>query len=424
MYAIVDVETTGLSPRRDRIVEIGVVALTETGALEWSWSTLVRPGRDVGPTHIHGLRASDVAAAPSFADIAGYLVFLLTDRVIVGHNIAFDWRMLQAEFERIGVATPDPVATVCTCTIARSVGHYPATLDACLGAYGLANAHAHSAESDALATAELFTAMVDLTSRQALRTARAGRRQMGAWPFVPVIDATGVKRQTREVDVDAAGAVTIAALDGVVPSVESMPMSVVDDAAAAYLAVLETVMEDRILDPDEVLLLTEVATELQLTPEQVGQAHRTYLRSFAATMWLDGIITADEHRDLCEAAELLGLPRSAAIEALGDPHIRAPAPDNQLNVGDRVVFTGTTDRARTELVADATAAGLKVTTGVSRLTKFLVASDAASESGKAAQARKLGVRIISEHVFARRLMDLTGRVPAAQDRAGGPTLLQ
>jgi len=198
MYAVVDVETTGLSPRLDRIIEVAVVALTESGTVEWAWSTLVRPERDVGPTHIHGLRASDVAGAPVFADIAGYLAFLLGGRVIVGHNVAFDWRMLSAEFGRMGVITPDPIPTVCTCSIARSLGHYPATLNACLGAYGIENSQAHSAEGDAMATARLLASMVDLASDDAIQTARSGRSVLAPWPTVSVVNETGVQRPRRQ----------------------------------------------------------------------------------------------------------------------------------------------------------------------------------------------------------------------------------
>ena len=50
-YTVIDVETTGFSPRQhDRIVEIAAVYVSETGQIEGEWATLVNPGRDVGPT--------------------------------------------------------------------------------------------------------------------------------------------------------------------------------------------------------------------------------------------------------------------------------------------------------------------------------------------------------------------------------------
>ena len=78
MYCVVDVETTGLSAQRDRIVEIAVVGVDIRGTTEWAWSTVLNPQRDVGPTSIHGLRAKDVQSAPTFSDVSGYLAYRLS----------------------------------------------------------------------------------------------------------------------------------------------------------------------------------------------------------------------------------------------------------------------------------------------------------------------------------------------------------
>src|SRR3712207_1818935 len=88
--AVVDVETTGLSPRTDRIVEIGIVLLDSRGEVESEFETLINPGRDVGPTGIHGISASDVVDAPLFGDVAPHLRSLLAGRVVVALNALFD----------------------------------------------------------------------------------------------------------------------------------------------------------------------------------------------------------------------------------------------------------------------------------------------------------------------------------------------
>lgn len=60
-YTVLDLETTGLFPQKhDRILEIGVVSVSEDGDVLDEWSTLINPGRDVGPTSIHGITARDV----------------------------------------------------------------------------------------------------------------------------------------------------------------------------------------------------------------------------------------------------------------------------------------------------------------------------------------------------------------------------
>ena len=59
-FAVIDFETTGISPERgDRVTEVGLVLTDDFGAIEYEWSTLVNPRRDVGASHIHGLTARD-----------------------------------------------------------------------------------------------------------------------------------------------------------------------------------------------------------------------------------------------------------------------------------------------------------------------------------------------------------------------------
>jgi DNA polymerase-3 subunit epsilon len=70
-----------------------------------------------------------------------------------------------------------------------------------------------------------------------------------------------------------------------------------------------------------------------------------------------------------------------------------------LQPGDTVVLTGTMQRGRAEITAQARAAGLRATSGVSRQTTVLVAADPDSLSGKARDARLLGVPVVNEQTF-------------------------
>ena len=83
-YAVVDVEATGSSSRRHRIVELAVVLLDGERRPEGEFSTLVDPEGPVGPTHIHGIEPHDLLPAPRFAEIAPRLLGLLSGRVLVG----------------------------------------------------------------------------------------------------------------------------------------------------------------------------------------------------------------------------------------------------------------------------------------------------------------------------------------------------
>lgn len=154
-YAVVDVETTGFAARRsDRVVEVAVVQLDEAGRITGEWCTLVDPGRDLGPQHVHRIRAADVWHAPTFAEVAGALADRLAGRVVVAHNLAFDARFLSAEFARAGLDVE--VDGLCTMRLAGG----RRSLAACCAAAGIAPGTAHSALDDARATARLFATML------------------------------------------------------------------------------------------------------------------------------------------------------------------------------------------------------------------------------------------------------------------------
>jgi DNA polymerase III epsilon subunit-like protein len=118
-FAVVDVATTGHYPQdRDRIVEIAIVHTSPDGTIEDTWSTLLEPERDPGPTHLHGLTWGDLAGAPRFADIAAEIADRLSGRVVVAHGADFDLGFLVAEFTRAGL-TPPLWPVLCTRTAAR-----------------------------------------------------------------------------------------------------------------------------------------------------------------------------------------------------------------------------------------------------------------------------------------------------------------
>lgn len=156
-YAVIDTETTGFSPRTgDRIIEIAVVRLDVRGEVLDTWETLLNPGRPVGATHVHGLTASSVAGAPRFSDVADHIGALVAGNVVVGHNVDFDLRFLEHEFQLAGVPFTVP-GRLCTQKLAASYLPGPKrTLAVCCEQAGIVNDHAHSALGDTLATAALF----------------------------------------------------------------------------------------------------------------------------------------------------------------------------------------------------------------------------------------------------------------------------
>jgi DNA polymerase-3 subunit epsilon len=163
-FAVVDLETTGFSPEQERIVEVAVVILSPAGEEVDTFCTLVDPGRDPGPTHVHGISEEMLVGAPSFAEIHPYLADRLSGRVIVGHNVdRFDLAFLWSECRRAGgeALVPGNVATVDTLRVAQlHLGlQGKARLVDCCDHFGLSWDDHHSALGDTRVTASLFRSM-------------------------------------------------------------------------------------------------------------------------------------------------------------------------------------------------------------------------------------------------------------------------
>ncbi|MFC5730259.1 MULTISPECIES: 3'-5' exonuclease [Nocardioides] len=118
-YAVIDFETTGLSARRDRIVEVAIARVDASGRIEDEFATLINPeGRDVGPTFIHGITNAQVERAPTFADVAPELLCRLSGAVVVAHNATFEEAFLAAELKRAGLEVPR-LPALCTLWLGR-----------------------------------------------------------------------------------------------------------------------------------------------------------------------------------------------------------------------------------------------------------------------------------------------------------------
>ncbi|VEG28257.1 DNA polymerase III polC-type [Actinomyces howellii] len=159
-YAVVDLETTGLSPASDSILEIGLVLVGADGTVERSWSTLVDPGAgvDVGPTFIHGIVATELDGAPPLSAIADLLVRDLAGRAVVAHNARFDVGFLTHALGALGrLARGSVVPRVCTMELARRFMSTPSRrLVTCCEVAGVEIGRHHSALDDAHAAAGLL----------------------------------------------------------------------------------------------------------------------------------------------------------------------------------------------------------------------------------------------------------------------------
>ena len=115
-YAALDVETTGLDPGRDRVVELAILPFhfDSEGALieEEGFCSFVNPAMPIpeSSTAIHGITDLDVPAAPFFREVVGMVDRLLSGRVMVAHNAPFDEGFVRAEYSR--ARNPPPLGEI------------------------------------------------------------------------------------------------------------------------------------------------------------------------------------------------------------------------------------------------------------------------------------------------------------------------
>lgn len=402
--AVIDVETTGLSPwRHDRIVEIAVVVMTPEGEIEAEYDTLVNPQRDLGPTHIHRITAAEVCRAPVFTDIAGDVLDILRGTVaMAGHNVSFDRNFLVTEYQRSGVELADfPV--ICTC---RLFGR--ASLQACCEELAVPiEGQPHRALTDARATARLLAALY----RENPSLIDQHRIPAATWPAIPARNTPRVSREQVERWEQEPPRFLQRIAERVHHDIDAAIPNVL-----AYLALLDRVLEDRVIDQSEEVILVDAADNWHLTATQVQAAHAQYLQNLSVAALADGVITDTERRDLHQVARLLGQDRTHLDVMLATATQQLAAARPTLGTesvatglsGQRVCFTGELQStlngqpiSREIAEALAAQAGLIITSGVTKKLDLLVVADPNTQSGKAKKAREYGIRILSDAVFWR-----------------------
>jgi len=404
VYAVIDVETTGLRPSwHDRIVEIAIVQVDAAGDAQAEWCTLVNPQRDLGPQQIHGITAAEARRAPRFEQLAGVVAGLLRGRMPVAHNWAFDLQFLTAEYERLGIAAPLRYETG-LCTMRLAGQFLPVAgrgLADCCSCAGIPLTQAHSALHDARAAADLLAYFLSVAGRPPPWLSRLGSGSKDGWPVLPTADVALVRRQ----------------VEGLVEEhflarlVDRLPRTYRPDADA-YLEILDRALLDRHISATEADALVGVADTLGLGRADVTALHEQYLQALAVVAAADGTVTSDEQQHLATVAELLGLDSGHvgltlrvahhALALAGNAHISGSA-RLRLQPGDTVVFTGEMDQPRDVWEARAANAGLHVGQDVTRHTRLLVAADPDSMSGKARKAAKYGIPVVHPAAFLQML---------------------
>lgn len=173
-----DVETTGLDGYRDRIIEIFLLSLNQSGEVA-EYGTLIDPGRPIPPniTAITGLTDSDLQGAPTEAKVASEIREFIGLGTPVAHNLAFDLRFLNAMFRRnrlLGMGTIGIDTLAISRALFPKLCIYPGgggshRLSNLMYHFGLEDsyANAHRARDDVMLLVEVFRHLQDFATGRA-----------------------------------------------------------------------------------------------------------------------------------------------------------------------------------------------------------------------------------------------------------------
>ncbi|MEA3306259.1 MAG: 3'-5' exonuclease [Elusimicrobiota bacterium] len=157
VFASLDVETTGLSPLNSRVCEIAAVTFQNDERKE-NFSSLINPEMDIPAvaSNVHGITDDMIAGSPKFGEVIPKLAAIMEGTVLLGHNVKFDIKFLQMEFERVGMKFPE-LEFVDTLEIARKFGNFTNNrLGTVAKELGIAAEGWHRALSDVIMTQKIF----------------------------------------------------------------------------------------------------------------------------------------------------------------------------------------------------------------------------------------------------------------------------
>src|SRR6267154_1981098 len=177
-YVVVDVETTGATPGRDRITEIAAYKISG-GQIIDEFTTLINPQRPISPyiVKLTGITDEMVADAPLFSSVYPTVVDFFGDAVFVAHNAPFDWGFINREIERV---TSRGLANLRLCTVQMARRCVPGLVNYKLHTvadhFSIEIVDRHRAAGDAFATAKVFLKFLDLMTEYGVPNVAGARR--------------------------------------------------------------------------------------------------------------------------------------------------------------------------------------------------------------------------------------------------------
>lgn len=148
--ALVDVETTGMSATRNRVIEIAIIRIEGSKIMD-TFTSCINPQISIPPfiTHLTGISNHDVESAPIFGEVKHKVKKILKGATFVAHNVWFDYSFIRSEFERVDI----PFESRRCCTVRLSRRLFPQykshSLESVIQRFGFTYKSRHRAYDDA-----------------------------------------------------------------------------------------------------------------------------------------------------------------------------------------------------------------------------------------------------------------------------------
>lgn len=168
-FIVCDVETTGLSPYIDRIIEISLIKV-KNGEVVDNYTTLVNPKKHIPSfiTSMTGIGNEDVINKPTFEQISDEIYnYIFEDEfspIFAGHNVLFDYKFVKESFKRTNPTNNFNLSTLCTCKLARRLLRKlkSKTLSNLAKYFGIKQLRKHRSYSDAITTTKILLKFLEI----------------------------------------------------------------------------------------------------------------------------------------------------------------------------------------------------------------------------------------------------------------------
>lgn len=179
-FTVFDTETTGLDPQGgDEIISIGAVRIVNGRLLvNEKFDQLINPDRNLpwASVKYHGIRPEMLVDQPYISEVLPRFHAFAQGTVLVGHNVAFDMRMLEMKEHQTGIAFTNPILDTMLLSDIVHPAHRKHNLQAVADRLGVRITGRHTALGDSIATGEIFLRLIPLLAAQGIKTLREARQ--------------------------------------------------------------------------------------------------------------------------------------------------------------------------------------------------------------------------------------------------------